>query len=162
MPDPIAAQSFRVSRLLPKREILNNGVDSNVVAEAELVRKSVEACDTRPEAPCVAFVSKMFAVPMKMLPQRGLHGEFINNLAESGEGDSDECFLAFPRIFSGVLYSGQRVFVLSALYDPLKGESMQKHVQEAELQSLYLMMGQGLNLVASAKAGNVACVRGLG
>ncbi|XP_075636284.1 uncharacterized protein LOC142608394 [Castanea sativa] len=162
MPDPIAAQSFRVSRLLPKREILNNGVDSNVVADAELVRKSVEACDTRPEAPCVAFVSKMFAVPMKMLPQRGLHGEFINNLAESGEGDSDECFLAFARIFSGVLYSGQRVFVLSALYDPLKGESMQKHVQEAELQSLYLMMGQGLNLVASAKAGNVVAIRGLG
>lgn len=162
MPDPIAAQSFRVSRLLPKREILNNGVDSNALAEAELVRKSVEACDTRPEAPCVAFVSKMFAVPMKMLPQRGLHGEFINNLAESGEGESDECFLAFARIFSGVLYSGQRVFVLSALYDPLKGESMQKHVQEAELQSLYLMMGQGLNLVASAKAGNVVAIRGLG
>lgn len=162
MPDPIAAQSFRVSRLLPKREILNNGVDSNVLAEAELVRKSVEACDTRPEAPCVAFVSKMFAVPMKMLPQRGLHGEFINNSAESGEGDSDECFLAFARIFSGVLCSGQRVFVLSALYDPLKGESMQKHVQVAELQSLYLMMGQGLNLVASAKAGNVVAIRGLG
>lgn len=162
MPDPIAAQSFRVSRLLPKREILNNGVDSNVLAEAELVRKSVEACDTRPEAPCVAFVSKMFAVPMKMLPQRGLHGEFINNSAESGEGESDECFLAFARIFSGVLYSGQRVFVLSALYDPLKGESMQKHVQVAELQSLYLMMGQGLNLVASAKAGNVVAIRGLG
>lgn len=162
MPDPIAAQSFRVSRLLPKREILNNGVDSNVLAEAELVRKSVEACDTRPEAPCVAFVSKMFAVPMKMLPQRGLHGEFINNSAESGEGESDECFLAFARIFSGVLCSGQRVFVLSALYDPLKGESMQKHVQVAELQSLYLMMGQGLNLVASAKAGNVVAIRGLG
>ena len=162
MPDPIAAQSFRVSRLLPKREILNNGVDSNVLAEAELVRKSVEACDTRPEALCVAFVSKMFAVPMKMLPQRGLHGEFINNSAESGEGESDECFLAFARIFSGVLCSGQRVFVLSALYDPLKGESMQKHVQVAELQSLYLMMGQGLNLVASAKAGNVVAIRGLG
>ena len=162
MPDPIAAQSFRVSRLLPKREILNNGADSNVLAEAELVRKSVEACDTRPEAPCVAFVSKMFAVPMKMLPQRGLHGEFINNSAESGEGESDECFLAFARIFSGVLCSGQRVFVLSALYDPLKGESMQKHVQVAELQSLYLMMGQGLNLVASAKAGNVVAIRGLG
>jgi ribosome assembly protein 1 len=42
--------------------------------------------------------------------------------------------------------------VLSALYDPLKGDSMQKHVQEAELQSMYLMMGQGLKPVASAKA----------
>ena len=162
MPDPIAAQSFRVSRLLPKREILNNSVDSNVLAEAELVRKSVEACDLRAEAPCVAFVSKMFAVPRKFLPHRGLHGEIMNNSTEAGEGESDECFLAFARIFSGVLHTGQRVFVLSALYDPLKGESMQKHVQEAELQSLYLMMGQGLNLVASAKAGNVVAIRGLG
>jgi ribosome assembly protein 1 len=163
MPDPIAAQSFRVSRLLPKREVLDNMVDSNVLAEAELVRKSVEACDSRIEAPCVAFVSKMFAVPVKMLPQRGLHGEVINSpTEESGEGESDECFLAFARIFSGVLCSRQRVFVLSALYDPLKGDSMQKHVQEAELQSIYLMMGQGLKPVASAKAGNVVAIGGLG
>lgn len=158
MPHPIAAQSFRISRLLPKRDLLDDGVDSSELAEAELVRKSIEACDSRPEAPCVAFVSKMFAVPVKMLPHRGSHGAS----EEGGEGESDECFLAFARVFSGVLNSGQRVFVLSALYDPLKGESMQKHVQEAELQSLYLMMGQGLKPVASAKAGNVIAIRGLG
>ncbi|POO01542.1 Translation elongation factor [Trema orientale] len=163
MPDPIAAQTFRIPRLLPKREVLDNGVDSNVLAEAELVRTSVEACDSRPEAPCVAFVSKMFAVPMKILPQRGPQGEVLNNwIDESEDGESDECFLAFARIFSGVLYSGQKIFVLSALYDPSKGESMQKHVQEATLQSVYLMMGQGLKYVASARAGNVVAIRGLG
>ncbi|XP_023744779.1 uncharacterized protein LOC111892938 [Lactuca sativa] len=165
MPDPIAAQSFRVSRLLPKREILDYSIgDSEVVAEAELVRKSVEACDSQPDSPCVAFVSKMFAVPMKMLPQRDVNGDLLSNYTEeSGSGDSDECFLAFARIFSGVLHSGQKVFVLSALYDPLKGaDSMQKHIQEAELHSLYLMMGQGLIPVASARAGNVIAIRGLG
>ncbi|KAF7833788.1 elongation factor-like GTPase 1 [Senna tora] len=162
MPDPISAQSFRISRLLPKREVIGDGVDQNVLAEAELVRKSVEACDLRPEAPCVAFVSKMFAVPVKLLPHRGSHGEIINYSGDEGEGESDECFLAFARIFSGVLSAGQRVFVLSALYDPLKGEQMQKHVQEAELQSLYLMMGQGLKVVTSAKAGNIVAIRGLG
>ncbi|KAF3455327.1 hypothetical protein FNV43_RR05775 [Rhamnella rubrinervis] len=163
MPDPIAAQSFRISRLIPKREVLDNGIDSNVLSEVEHVRRCIEACDSRPEAPCVAFVSKMFAVPLKMLPNRGAHGEIINNLtSESGDGESDECFLAFARIFSGVFYSGQRIFVLSALYDPLKGESVQKHVQEAELQSLYLMMGQGLKPVNSAVAGNVVAIRGLG
>lgn len=163
MPNPIQAQSFRVSRLLPKREILDDGEKSDIVAEAEVARKSVEACDSRLEAPCVAFVSKMFAVPIKMLPQRGLHGEIINNSSEdSGNGDSDECFLAFARIFSGVLYAGQKVYVLSAVYDPLKVDDMQKHVQEAELHSLYLMMGQGLKPVASVKAGNVVAIRGLG
>ncbi|XP_031261923.1 ribosome assembly protein 1-like [Pistacia vera] len=132
VPDPVSAQSFRISRLLPKREILDNNVDKNVLMEANLVRKSVAACDSSSEAPCVAFVSKMFAVPIKMLPQRDSNGEILDNYSEKGgNGVSDECFLAFARIFSGVLYSGQRVFVLSALYDPLKGESVQKHIQEA-------------------------------
>lgn len=163
MPDPIAAQSFRISRLIPKREVLLDGVDSSALAEADLVRMSIEVCDSSPEAPCVAFVSKMFAVSSKLLPQRGLNGEILSNFSdENGNSESDECFLAFARIFSGVLCSGQRVFVLSALYDPLKGESMQKHIQVAELHSLYLMMGQGLKPVASAKAGNVVAIRGLG
>lgn len=163
MPDPIASQSFRISRLIPKREVLLDGVDSSVLAEADHVRMSIEVCDSSPEAPCVAFVAKMFAIPMKLLPQRGSNGEILSNFSdEYGNSESDECFLAFARIFSGVLCSGQKVFVLSALYDPLKGESMQKHVQVAELHSLYLMMGQGLKPVASAKAGNVVAIRGLG
>lgn len=162
MPDPITAQSLRIQRLLPKREIIASDIDSNVLAEAEAVRKSVEACDSGLEAPTVAFVSKMFAVPVKLLP-RGLHGEIVNNqIEDGGNGESDECFLAFARIFSGVVSVGQKVFVLSAMYDPLRSETMQKHVQEAELQSLYLMMGQGLKPVVSAKAGNVVAIRGLG
>ncbi|KAL8049066.1 hypothetical protein ABFS82_07G113900 [Erythranthe guttata] len=156
IPDPATAQSLRLARLLPKRETFENGEMSDVLAEAELVRKSVEACDSSTLAPCVAFVSKMFAVPTKMLPR----GEILNNPTD--DGDSGECFLAFARIFSGVLFAGQRVFVLSALYDPVKGESNQKHVQEANLQSLYLMMGQGLKPVPYAKAGNIVAIRGLG
>ncbi|XP_027359947.1 elongation factor-like GTPase 1 [Abrus precatorius] len=159
MPDPAAAQLYRISRLVPRREV-EDGVDRGVVEEAEMVRKAVEGCDCRDEVPCVAFVSKMFAVPVKMLPPQ--RGEAANSFVNEEEGESDECFLAFARIFSGVFYAGQRVFVLSALYDPLKGESMQKHIQEAELRSLYLMMGQGLKVVTSAKAGNIVAIRGLG
>ncbi|KAJ0988911.1 hypothetical protein J5N97_007267 [Dioscorea zingiberensis] len=166
MPDPISAQSIRISRLLPKRELaLDDSSDnSDVVAAAEHVRKCIETCDSNIEAPCVAFVSKMFAVPYKMLPQRDPNGEALSNqhLGEVGFGESAECFLAFARVFSGVLRAGQKIFVLSALYDPLKGESMQKHLQEAELQSLYLMMGQGLKPVYSASAGNIVAIQGLG
>ncbi|KAL6508658.1 hypothetical protein OROGR_023369 [Orobanche gracilis] len=158
--DPIAAQSFRISRLLPKREHIGNSDGSNaVLREAELVRKSIEVCDSSPNAPCVAFVSKMFAVPTKMLPRE----EIVNNYSSTDDVDSGECFLAFARIFSGTLFAGQRVFVLSALYDPLKvEESKQKHIQEAYLQSLYLMMGQGLKPIASVTAGNIVAIRGLG
>ncbi|GAU11124.1 hypothetical protein TSUD_197480 [Trifolium subterraneum] len=162
MPDPVAAQGSRISRLIPQREIgSGDGVDRRVVEEAELVRKSVEGCDWRDEVPCVAFVAKMFALPVRMLPPPQV-GEVVGSFGEEGEGESDECFLAFARIFSGVLSVGQRVFVISALYDPLKGESTQKHIQEAELKSMYLMMGQGLQVVKSAKAGDVVAIRGLG
>ncbi|XP_050370650.1 uncharacterized protein LOC126788682 [Argentina anserina] len=160
MPDPIAAQSYRISRLLPEREVVGDEADSSVVAEAELVRKSVEACDSRPEAPCVAFVSKMFAVSTKTLPKYGLNGEVLDNT--SNEGELDECFLAFARIYSGVLHPGEKIYVLSALYDPLKGESMQKHVQVAKLHSLYLMMGQNLQHVPEAQVGDIVAIRGLG
>nr|GEV50737.1 elongation factor-like GTPase 1 [Tanacetum cinerariifolium] len=142
MPDPVTAQPFRISRLLPKREILDTDVaKSGVIAEAELVRKSVEA------------------FPIKMLPQRDVNDYH----EEGGNDDSDECFLAFARVFSGVLHAGQKVYVLSALYDPCNaGESVQNHIQEAELHSLYLMMGQGLKPVATARAGNIVAIRGLG
>ncbi|KAI3835387.1 hypothetical protein MKW92_004070 [Papaver armeniacum] len=161
MPDPVAAQSVRITRLLPKRVVLDK---SDVLEEAENVKKYVQACDSSPEAPCVAFVSKMFAVPMKMLPHRGPNGEIVNNYPdEGGVAESDECFLAFARIFSGVLFAGQKIYVLSALYDPYKGEeTVQKHLQEVELHSLYLMMGQGLKPVSYARAGNVVAIRGLG
>ncbi|KAG9134943.1 hypothetical protein Leryth_001247 [Lithospermum erythrorhizon] len=163
LPDPISAQAYRVSRLLPKREIMEDHGNSDVLAEAEVVRLSVEACDSSDEAPCIAFVSKMFAVSSKLLPQRGPNGEILNNYTgDNGSGETEECFLAFARIFSGVLHAGQRIFVLSSLYDPLKGDSIQKHLQVAELESLYLMMGSGLIPVSSVKAGNVVAIRGLG
>ncbi|CAN1333746.1 Elongation factor-like GTPase 1 [Linum perenne] len=165
MPDPVTAQSFRISRLLPKREALlpdESDAESNLaMEEAEVARKCVEVCDSTPEAPCIAFVSKMFAVPSKMLPKKGPNGEIVEFLDDEDD-DSDECFLAFARIFSGVINEGQKIYVLSALYDPLKPDSAHKHLQEAELQSLYLMMGQGLEPVTSVKAGNLVAIRGLG
>ncbi|XP_057535013.1 uncharacterized protein LOC130813243 isoform X1 [Amaranthus tricolor] len=164
MPDPVTAQGWRIGRLLPKREVVDKVAESEVFSEAEFTRKCVEKCDSSSDAPTVAFVSKMFAVPRKMIPQLGPNGEILNNSTDEygNNTESDECFLAFARIFSGVLTSGQKIYVLSALYDPLKGETSQKHLQVAELQSLYLMMGQGLKPVASAKAGNVVAIRGLG
>ncbi|KAH0926643.1 hypothetical protein HID58_018899 [Brassica napus] len=164
LPDPISAQAYRIPRLVPERKVIGgNDADSSVLAEAEHVRRSIEACDSSRDSPCVVFVSKMFAMPMKMIPLGGDHRERMNGLNDDdSKSESDECFLAFARIFSGVLRAGQRVFVISALYDPLKGESSQKYIQEAELHSIYLMMGQGLKPVNEVKAGNVVAIRGLG
>lgn len=40
--------------------------------------------------------------------------------------------------------------------DPLRGESMQKHIQEAG--ALYLMVGHGLKTVTFAKAGDIVSI----
>jgi ribosome assembly protein 1 len=112
-PDPVAAQAFRVPRLMPERRIAAGG-RASIVAEMELVRSCVAACSTNASAPVVVFVSKMFAVPYSMLPSKGLNGELLNhNHGNSEPGSEEECFLAFARVFSGVLRAGQKVFVLS-------------------------------------------------
>jgi len=160
-PDPVAAQGVRVARLMPKREVTPEDAAGcpDVVEEAERVRRCVEACDVSADAPVVVYVSKMFAVPSKMLPLKGVDGELLNHHSSS---ESEECFMAFARVFSGVLHAGQKVFVLSPLYDPVKGDTVQKHVQEVELQYLYEMLGQGLKPVASVGAGSVVAIQGLG
>lgn len=160
-PDPVVAQGVRVVRLMPKREVVPEDAAGcpEVVIEAERVRRCVETCDANADAPVVVYVSKMFAVPCKMLPLKGVDGELLNH---QGANESEECFMAFARVFSGVLRAGQKVYVLSPLYDPVKGDTVQKHVQEVELQYLYEMLGQGLRPVASVGAGNVVAIQGLG
>lgn len=162
-PDPVVAQGVRIARLMPKRELAPEDAAGcpEVVLETDRVRKCVETCDVSADAPVVVYVSKMFAVPYKMLPLKGVHGELLSH---QGATESEECFMAFARVFSGVLRAGQKVFVLSALYDPVKGDAMamQKHVQEVELHYLYEMLGQGLRPVDCVSAGNVVAIQGLG
>ncbi|CAM0902570.1 unnamed protein product [Alopecurus aequalis] len=160
-PDPITAQRFRISGLMPERE-LPPGVaaeHAGIVAEADKVRRCVAACSTSPRAPVVVFVSKMFGLRYEELPRTGVDGELLNHT--TGAAD-EECFLAFARVFSGVLHAGQKVFVLSPMYDPLKGDTTGKHLKEVELQHLYEMQGSNLKAAASVGAGNVVAIQGLG
>ncbi|KAF8693351.1 hypothetical protein HU200_038740 [Digitaria exilis] len=168
-PDPVAAQAFRVPRLMPERRAVADGDSgcASIVAEAERVRSCVAACSTSATAPVVVFVSKMFAVPYTMLPSKGLNGELLNhnNQGQHSEPEpEEECFLGFARVFSGVLRAGQKVFVVSPLYDPVKGDAAAsgKHAQEVELQCLYQMLGQDLVPIDSVAAGNVVAIQGLG
>ncbi|XP_047071970.1 elongation factor-like GTPase 1 [Lolium rigidum] len=159
--DPIAAQRFRVPKLMPERELAPGDAaeHAGIVAEADKVRRCVTACSTSARAPVVVFVSKMFGLAYKDLPLSGLDGELLNHTTN---GSDDECFLAFARVFSGVLRAGQKVFVLSPMYDPLKGDTTGKHLKEVELQHLYEMQGQDLRAVASVGAGNLVAIQGLG
>ncbi|KAL3681346.1 hypothetical protein R1sor_024302 [Riccia sorocarpa] len=166
LPDPASAMHERVERLLPEEvSLTESNKRSEGERELERVRKAVETCDSSEEAPCVVFVSKMVALPVEMLPRHNAQGELISN-AEISAGDMDaggrECFLAFARVFSGTLREGQRMYVLSALYNPTAQEPDNKHIQVATIESLYLMMGRGLEPLEKATAGHLIAIRGLG
>jgi ribosome assembly protein 1 len=107
-PEPVAAQAFRVARLIPERRAATANHTCSIVAEVELVRSCVAACSASTSTPIVVFVSKMFMVSYTMLPSKGLKGEelLIHDQRNSESEPEGECFLAFTRVFSGILCAG--------------------------------------------------------
>ncbi|KAL3134116.1 hypothetical protein ABBQ32_008537 [Trebouxia sp. C0010 RCD-2024] len=153
LPDPATAAPGRLARLLPPQQLHLKGAQlSKDLQEAlDAAEKGVERCNTSPEAPVVVYVSKMVAVPAAALPrQEGKPGP---------QDPSQEVFLAFGRVFSGVLRDGQAMHVLSAAYNPAQ-PNLQRQVHHVD--GLYLMMGRGLDRLQQVPAGNVIAIGGLG
>ncbi|KAG7468102.1 hypothetical protein MATL_G00139260 [Megalops atlanticus] len=188
-------------------------------------------CKSDEAAPVIVFVSKMFAVDSKALPQnkqrpltqeeiaqrrevaRQKHAERMaasqgaenpeqtrpatqtappagenstGGEAPSGpseaaapkagqpDEDSKDHFIAFARVYSGVVRRGQRVFVLGPKYDP--AQALQKLPEGCSagddlpplpsmacctLESLYLLMGRELEELEEVPAGNVLGIGGM-
>ncbi|NXK72190.1 EFL1 GTPase, partial [Amazona guildingii] len=100
--------------------------------------------------------------------------ESVTSKAVKQEVDSKESFIAFARVFSGVVRKGQKVFVLGPKYDP--AESLHKlssqssatddlplvpHMTACTLENLYLLMGRELEDLEEVPAGNVLGIGGL-
>ena len=141
VPSPPQAAPRRVNRVLPQpvlRKSRPEGVDD--------ARRAVIACETTREAMKVVFVSKMIAVPRS----------HIQGAAPNGE---DVKFLAFARVYSGILRKGDKVYVLHSGHDPSDYDA--EKIEEVTLNELYLMMGQGMFLVDEVPAGNLLAIGGL-
>ena len=84
-----------------------NALQGPAPPELPQVHKDLLASNSDEEAEVVVFVSKMISVPAAALPR------------ESGQRDDHgDVFLEFGRVFSGTLYPGMTVYVLSETYDP--------------------------------------------
>ncbi|KAM4035834.1 elongation factor-like GTPase 1 [Anomaloglossus baeobatrachus] len=94
--------------------------------------------------------------------------------SEKQDGENRSYFIAFARVFSGVVRRGQRIFVLGPKYDP--AEALPKlpsdcpinadisaipHMTCCTLDSLYLLMGRELEDLEEVPAGNVLGISGL-
>ena len=79
----------------------------------------------------------------------------------------DFMFLAFARVFSGLLKRGQKLFVLQPQYNPHDAildestQSLPPHVSEFTVGDLYILMGRGVVPVDQVPAGNVVGIAGL-
>ncbi|NWH78235.1 EFL1 GTPase, partial [Piaya cayana] len=100
--------------------------------------------------------------------------EITTTKATKQEAENKESFIAFARVFSGVVRRGQKIFVLGPKYDP--AEALHKlssqcsatddlpavpHMACCTLENLYLLMGRELEDLEEVPAGNVLGIGGL-
>ncbi|TKS69438.1 Elongation factor-like GTPase 1 [Collichthys lucidus] len=101
----------------------------------------------------------------------GLNTAKMENLSLKDKEEQKETFIAFARVYSGVVKKGQRVFVLGPKYDPAQGLSKLPeactasdcvaevpHLSCCSMESLYLLMGRELEELEEVPAGNVLVV----
>ncbi|XP_067105576.1 elongation factor-like GTPase 1 [Osmerus mordax] len=96
------------------------------------------------------------------------------SVARPEQVEQKEVFLAFARVYSGVVRRGQRVFVLGPKYDPAQGLRALSdgcaagepappvpHLQSCSVDHLYLLMGRELEELEEVPSGNVLGIGGL-
>ncbi|KAM7406647.1 hypothetical protein PAMP_001014 [Pampus punctatissimus] len=228
LPSPLDMASERVEKLM---SVGARRFDSLPEQTQELKRVFLQ-CSSKENAPVIIFVSKMFAVDTKTLPQnrqrlltqeeiaqrrdlaRQRHTDRMaaGQPAETAESHGDptrlgstpqegqpagpstaktdsltmkeskaeeeqeqkETFIAFARVYSGVVKKGQRVFVLGPKYDPAQGLNMLPegcspsdcasevpHLSCCSTESIYLLMGRELEELEEVPSGNVLGIGGL-
>ncbi|KAJ0001585.1 hypothetical protein NQD34_001381 [Periophthalmus magnuspinnatus] len=222
LPSPLEVSAERVERLM---SVGARRFDS-LPERTQRLKEVFLRCSSEVDAPVIVFVSKMFAVDSKALPQnrqrpltqeeiaqrrelaRQRHAERVK--AEAGppddhtsatdtdveskmaalevkeqreqkeqnteeEQEEREKFVAFARVYSGVLRPGQRVYVLGPKYDPAQGLSAlpegcdsqsdsipdTPHLSLCTLGGLYLLMGRELEELEEVPSGNVLGIGGL-
>eukprot|EP00873_Tetraselmis_striata_P038957 jgi/Tetstr1/459221/TSEL_000031.t1 len=151
LPSPPAAAPERLARLLPAQPDLSELPPADAGRVRAMVRRvsaSVGCCGSGDDAPVVVYVSKMISVPATTLPRNP--GDPLP--------DTKEVFLAFGRVFSGRVREGQRLHVLSSAYTPARPGDVQRRT--GTVRAVYLMMGTGLERLASVPAGNVLALAG--
>uniref|UniRef100_A0A665TJ38 Elongation factor-like 1 n=1 Tax=Echeneis naucrates TaxID=173247 RepID=A0A665TJ38_ECHNA len=205
LPSPLDITAERVEKLM---SVGMRRFDS-LPEQTQDLKEAFLQCSSGRDAPVIVFVSKMFAVDSKALPQnrpRPLTQEDIaqrrelarqrhaNKMAADQTAEENtkdlaklesltlkdskpdepeeqrETFVAFARVYSGVVKKGQRVFVLGPKYDPAQGLQNCSasdcvpevpHLSCCSMESIYLLMGRELEELEDMPAGNVVGIGGL-
>jgi ribosome assembly protein 1 len=178
VPPPPLAQRLRVPRML-----YPDNPDAETVPPKDQVEKDLYEANKEDEAFVCAYVSKMFAVRAKDLPDikreraERAAAAAASSSSTDGDGDDDEekaessdeeeeILLGFARLYSGTLHLSSTLKAVLPKYDPTlphapTNKRNEKYVVEVKVEGLYLMMGKELVKTESVIAGNIFAVRGL-
>ncbi len=139
----------------------------------------------------VAYVTKMFVVPAKDLPEKkrnflsademrargretrtarqaevepGKTSTSTDAVDDGSRETPEEVVLGFARLYSGTIRIGSSIYVVLPKYNTGLGPTHPtntKYLLTANVDALYIMMGRELVLVPEVRAGNVFAIRGL-
>lgn len=195
VPNPRRLSERRVERLLSS----NWRKFKQLPPETRKLKDSFLECSFDEGSVKVACISKMLAVERKNLPenrkdiirhqrdynkdktsQAPLETEARVNavIPDQPEEDQNEIvFIAFARVFSGRLKTGDKLFVLGPRHDPsgltpeligridesknLEELDVNEHVTVATVEKFYLLMGREIERIDCALAGNIVGIQGL-
>merc|ERR1719347_716572 len=110
----------------------------------------------------------MVELTIEKLEDLQVQNQAGSDIAQETAADIE--FIAFARVYSGVLEPGQEVLVLGPKYDPaVTAPSLETseeipanaHVSKVTLGQLYLLLGRDLEPVSRVPAGNVVGIAGL-
>ncbi|KAF9219249.1 P-loop containing nucleoside triphosphate hydrolase protein [Gyrodon lividus] len=185
IPSPPTAQAVRLPRMLYPN-IFNQEIKPKNRLEQDLFTSNSAL-----EANVTAYVSKMFAVPRKELPENKVEPVTAEELRMRGRAarearkadnlDSvliqempedtpipletlNEAILGFARLYSGSIKVGTRIYCVLPKYDttlPSNHPANANNIVGATVEALYVMMGRELLPVDSVQAGNTFAIRGL-
>uniref|UniRef100_A0A6G1SAJ1 Elongation factor-like 1 n=1 Tax=Aceria tosichella TaxID=561515 RepID=A0A6G1SAJ1_9ACAR len=196
VPSPNNLSAKRVERLLSS----NIKRFQQLPPETQRLKDSFLKCSPDESAIKIACVSKMIPIERENLPEnrknlvrlpsaKPKHSDsstdgFSSDKAKNSNLDKEEetakneiVFIAFARIFSGVLRKGDKLYVLGPRHDPslvdaetiksideskkLEDLSLSEHVTVATVENFYLLMGRDIERIDCALAGNIVGIQGL-
>ncbi|XP_047140599.1 elongation factor-like GTPase 1 isoform X1 [Hydra vulgaris] len=204
MPSPLDISEERVKTLMCGRYKTIDIYSQDTQKLKDVIIK----CGSEPESPVIVFVSKMLSVLQSDLPKNRKKpleeldvasryeaakkkladremaaecagDEFKESKVSVEVEENDQCFIAFARVFSGVLKKGSKLFVLGPKYSPLiRAETLTDsplkpveevvfghkfssvYMAECTIGDLYLLMGKELNILDAVPAGNILGING--
>uniref|UniRef100_A0A182MQG0 Putative rRNA methyltransferase n=1 Tax=Anopheles culicifacies TaxID=139723 RepID=A0A182MQG0_9DIPT len=165
VPNPRGISEMKAEKLLCSR-LADFG---SYPPETQALKQDIIRCDADSER-LIVFVSKMFPIEHGALAgAKDTLERLTKALSLEDEPDADvpsEIFLAFARVYSGTLRKGSRVFVIGPKYDPRTmhandSDTINPHLVEIEIDSLFLLMGRQLEPVDAVPAGNIVGIGGL-